>query len=211
MENNDKKETRDNYDDYKAAFFIDSDKEFNLIDSFIKYGMQINSLNGVFCGRDVIYVPSEEYERVLLYGKKFITSNNFDNTRWVNYYDEVRNCYYIDIAYAIVNPFDSEVKAKMDYVRDFMYGVSDDSTPKELFSYFKDMSNYLKVERIARNRNRIDNALLLQPLSNDYERMYKLTRDFIEKEGYGPFKTIYPVSFDGEVKKEEYPILAKRK
>ena len=160
-----------------------------------------------YIGYDVISVPPKEYERVLIEGKKYARDNDL-GMWWVDHYNLRRSpIASVDIAYGMLPRAPIPGEEKHDYsFRGFW--SEDKSTPPYLLDYLNEMKAYLKIEKLFRTYNHADKALTLTPLSLDYEEQLGLIKEFIYKNGYGPFNKIYPLKVTGELIKE--PIKVKK-
>ena len=175
--------------------FISSDKKYILyMLDYIKNDLGISEAD-YFCyaGKFVICVPKEMYENVLLNGRKFACKEENFNIGWINHYNERRTeigaC---DVGYGRLPKILIPGEEKKQYGDRFFWGCIDERTPRTILEYFDSMKDYLKVDKILREYNRVDDALTISPFSPDYDEMSKLFKEFVEKYGYGPFKTIYP-------------------
>ena len=191
--------------------FISSDKKYILyMLDYIKNDLGIPEADYfTYCGKYVICVPKDKYESVLLNGRKFACKEENFNIFWINHYNERRTeigaC---DIGYGRLPKTLIPGEEKKQYGDRFFWGCFDDRTPRTILEYLDSMKDYLKVDKIIREYNRVDDALTISPLSPDYEEKSKLFREFVEKYGYGPFKDIHSLTFTGEYVKQ--PILVKK-
>lgn len=154
-----------------------------------------------FIGYDVVSVDPSEYERVLKEGKEYAVKNNL-GIWWVDHYNDRRSpIASIDLAYGVLPAtlLPGEEKKEYSY-REFWR--DDKFTPPYLLEYFRVMKEFLKVDKIYRTYSCANSAITISPLSLDYENQMKLMEEFVEKYGYGPFETIYPLRFTGELVKE---------
>ena len=71
------------------------------------------------------------------------------------------------------------------------------------------MANYINVEKIFREYSTCENAMTIAPLTQDYKEKSELFKKFVEEYGYGPFETIKPLTYTGELVEE--PIYVKKK
>ncbi len=184
----------------KSAFIIGSSDSAKLMRNFLTQEMEIKAIKEwSYCGRDVIDVPKTDYEKVLLEGQKYVIDKNLSYVSWLNHYNELVSCGYLQLAYAMLDP------RKGDYS-----WCMDEYLPKDVLEYLKQMRKYLGVE-VLQSYNRVDNALCFQPESLDYQKQLELMSAFISKEGIGPFSVIRPMTFTGELQKEErFPIKVKK-
>ena len=86
----------------------------------------------------------------------------------------------------------------------------DKNTPPYLLEYLASMRKYVCNNGTIRaiKRECSGNYMHLMPYGIDYDEKRKLLEEFIEKYGYGPFETIYPLKYTGE--KEETPFQLKK-
>lgn len=185
----------------KSAFIIGSSESTKLMRNFLTTEMKIEIIQEwSYCGRDVIDVPKEDYERVLLEGQKYAIDKNLSYVSWLNHYNELVSCGYLQLAYAILNRNDEG----------YFHWCIDEYLPKDILEYLKKMRKALGVH-VHQSYNRVDNALCLQPRSLDYQKQLELMNAFVEKEGIGPFDIIRPMTFTGKLQNEEsFPIKIKK-
>ena len=84
----------------------------------------------------------------------------------------------------------------------------DKNTPPYLLEYLASMQRYVCNTGIIRaiKRECCGNKLYLMPYGIDYDEKKKLLEEFIEKYGYGPFETIYPLTYTGEQEKKPFQL-----
>ena len=158
-----------------------------------------------YIGYDIIIVPYQDYEHVLIEGKKYARQKNW-GMWWVDHYNDRRGpVASIDIAYGLLpkNPIPGEEKVDYSYRR---FWFDDKYTPPYLQAYLNEMKDYLKVEKLFRDYHYADDALTLAPLSLDYEEILELMKEFINEYGYGPFRKIHPKTITGEFIKEPFKV-----
>lgn len=183
--------------DLKSTFIFGSNKSFTLTKGFIQKDMGISQIKlWSYCGRDVLDVPKENYEQVLLEGQKFAIKNKLESTSWLDHYNEPGTVGYMKMAYAFLG----------ERQGDCMWCIKD-NLPKDILEYLRAMSNYLKTE-VHQAYNVADNALLIQPKSLDYAEQFELLNEFTQKEGVSPFSEIKQMTFTGKLFSDKtYPVL----
>ena len=194
--------------DMKDTFLANTHESAEIMLDFIRNDLKIDdSYIWNYIGYDVVSVNPKEYEHVLKEGKKFACKEDF-GLWWINHYNERRGpIVSCDIGYCFIQqePIEGEVNDKKERI----FWIDDDYTPKCIVEYLKDLKDYLKVKELNRDYSSADRALRITPLSLDYEAQSALFKEFVTKNGYGPFETIHTINFDGSLNKE--PILVKKK
>lgn len=185
----------------KSAFIIGSSESAKLMRNFITTEMKIETTKEwSYCGRDVIDVPKSDYERVLLEGQQYVLDRKLSYVSWLNHYNELVNCGYLQLAYAILN---KNEEGDMSW-------CIDEYLPMDILEYLKRVRKALGVN-VHQTYNSVDNALCLQPQSLDYQKQLELMSAFIEQEGTGPFQIIKPMTFTGQLQNEKsFPIKVKK-
>ena len=162
-----------------------------------------------YIGYYVVSVDPKEYEHVLVEGKKFAYQEDL-GMYWLNNYNVRRSpIASYDIGFAILPkkliPGENE-EGKSN--RSFWETDYENRTPQVILDYFENMREYLKVQKIFRTFTSSDeDGLIITPLSIYYNTEMELLKEFVGKNGYGPFKEIRPMSITGEIQKEPIPIL----
>ena len=184
---------------FKSAFIFGSNSSSVLTRDFIEKKLNVSPIKvWSYCGRDVLDVPTERYEEVILEGQKFALENKLESTSWIDHYKELGSVGYIKLAYAFLG----------ERQGDFIWCIKD-YMPKDVLEYLKAMSKYLKTE-VHQEYNQSDNALLIQPKSLNYDEQFELINEYIAKEGNGPFVKIKQMTFTGKLLNDKtYPILEK--
>ena len=199
-----------NIEKMKDVFMSGDKKNMLFMLDYIKNNLGVSEADyWNFIGYYVISVPYDQYENVLLNGRKFACGEDF-GIYWLNHYNERRGpIAACDIGYGLLPKTSIPGEEKEENANREFWGYYDERTPKIILEYFDAMKKYLKVDKIIRDYHISNDALRISPLNYDYESKSKLFREFIEKYGYGPFKEIHPLTFDGEY--VEQPILVKKK
>lgn len=175
----------------KPAFLVGIDST-KLMKNFLKEEMKIEIVRDwPSVGRNVLDVPKEDYERVLLEGQKYALSKNIF-VHWINQYGEAVECGYLELAYAILRR--RRKGTKLWCVDKFL--------PEDVMKYLTKMREFLGVD-VKQSYNGIDRALCFMPQGLDYQKQLEAMKEFIIKEGTGPFARIIPMTFTGEVQKKE--------
>ncbi|MCI8544861.1 MAG: hypothetical protein HFH09_01360 [Bacilli bacterium] len=184
----------------KSAFIIGKEST-TLMKNFLTKQLEIRILREwQCCERDVIDVPAKEYERVLLEGQKYVVEQNLQAVCWINQYGEAIECGYLELAYAILR---RQRKGNALW-------CLDKYLPDDVKEYLRKMSVALGVD-VGHFYNETDRALCLAPQSLDYQEQLKLMKEFIVKEGTGPFSRIIPLTFTGKKQEKESFFLMKVK
>ena len=161
-----------------------------------------------YIGYEVVSVPPEKYELALREGKKHAVDLNI-GMYWLDHYNVRRSpIASSDIGYGILPKLLVPGEEREEYKDRSLWGSYDDRTPQYLLEYFDSMKSFLGVSKIFRTYNGAEDALTITPLSLDYEEQNRRLKSFVERYGYGPFETIYSLSFTGELEKP--PILVKK-
>jgi len=191
-----------NDENMKDVFLTSNKRDMLYMLDYLKETAQITEAEyWNYIGYYVIHVPKEEYEYALKEGRKFACAEDF-GIYWVDHYNTRRGpIASVDMAYAYL-PDTLIPGEEMKQYRKRYFWSDDEYTPKTLLEYFKSMSNFLEVDRICRHYNDGDKAMILSPLTQEYEEKMELLKKFIEEYGYGPFKEIQPLTYTGELIKE---------
>ena len=186
----------------KGVFITPEEPIANTMLSYIRNGLDIkDAYKYYYCGRAVINVPSKDYEEILRKGKKFACESGVDLNwlSWLDFQDRLRHpVSSVDIGYGFFPKKLIPGEEKKKYANRYLW-AEDTYTPPYLIDYFEAMKDYLNVDKIYREYNQSENAMTISPNSLDYEKQMELFDGFIEKYGYGPFETIKPLSFTGEI------------
>lgn len=159
-------------------------------------------------GYKVICVPPNEYERILREGKKYAKEKDM-GMYWLDYKDVRRSpIASVDIGYGSLPKGLLPGERKEDLSNRRILEI-DEYTPKCVLDYFGAMKEHLKVDSIFRTYNRVDNAIIITPLSLNYEEQKARLAEFIVENGYGPFETINPLTFTGKYVKEPFQYVKK--
>lgn len=176
----------------KSAFLVGIDST-KLMKDFLTKEMKIEVVKEwSYVGRKVIDVPKKDYERVLLEGQKYAISENISSVHWINQYNEAIECGYLQLAYAILRR-----KRKGDILWCLDKFLSDD-----VREYVTKMRESLEVD-IKQSYCGADRALTLMLQGLDYPKQLAKMKEFIIREGTGPFARIIPMTLTGEVEKKE--------
>lgn len=184
----------------KSAFIIGGDST-RLMKKFLTKDLQIEITREWKCAdRNVIDVPRKDYERVLLEGQKYAVEENLSYVYWINQYNEAIRCGYLQLAYGILR---RQRKGNPLW-------CLDKYLPEDIMEYLRKMRDALGTD-VEHSYHDVDRALCFTIQSLDYQEQLKLMRDFIVKEGAGPFSRIIPLTYTGEKQEKESFFLMKMK
>lgn len=194
----------------KDVFLSNNKETILLMLDYLKKSLDISEAKiWNFIGYYVIEVPFKDYEKALLNGRKFACEKDI-GLYWVNILNIRRGpIAACDIGYAILPNEYIPGEKENGYFDRNLWGSDVEHTPEIILDYFDSMKEYLNVDKIISKYYASDEALSITTLASDFEEKSKLFREFVENNGFGPFKEIYPLSFSGEYNKQ--PILVKKK
>ena len=153
-----------------------------------------------------ISVPKRTYEWALRNGRNYAYAEKL-GIEWVNYDGDKRPSATMDMACAILPDTLLPGEELHNYSERYHWDL-DKNTPPYLLSYLSSMERYVCISGIIRaiKRECWGNKVYLMPYGIDYDEKRKLLEEFIEKYGYGPFKTIYPLKYTGEQEIEPFQL-----
>ena len=191
--------------------FLTSDKEIMLL--MLKYIREELNIPEAdywnFIGYNVIHVPKDQYEYVLLNGKKYACEKDW-GMYWINFYNQRRSpIASYDIGYGLLPKTKIPGEEEPQYKDRSLWGRFEENTPRTILEYFKSMKKFLKIDKIIKSYIASDDAIRITPVDQDYEAKSKLFKEFVETYGYGPFREVHPLKFNGEYVKE--PILIRER
>ena len=191
--------------DMKPAYMFAGQDNASIMLDFIKDRMGVEDADwSTYCGRYVIYVDPKKYKKIITIGRTMAARNNWKDICWLDEYGIIRSAIgTCDVAYAYLPKGEVEGEELCGFRK--AWGYDDKQTPKILLDYFKSMADYLQVPLI-REYNTADNAITLSPRDTDYEYQEEMIRQFIEKNGYGPFESIYPLTTTGKLIRKPFKI-----
>lgn len=161
-----------------------------------------------FIGYGRIFVPKRTYEWALRNGRNYACSEKF-GIDWVNYNGSRNPSAIMEMACAVLPDTLLPGEEMPNYSERYNWDL-DKNTPPYLLEYLASMRKYVCNNGTIRaiKRECSGNYMHLMPYGIDYDEKRKLLEEFIEKYGYGPFETIYPLKYTGE--KEETPFQLKK-
>lgn len=193
----------------KDAFLTSNKRDMLYMLDYLKETAQITeAYYWNYIGYYVIDVPKEQYEYALKEGRRFACAEHF-GIYWVDHYNKRRSpIATVDMAYAFLpDTLIPGEENKKCHNRELW--IEDEYTPKTILEYFDSMTNYIKVEKIFREYSVFDKAMTIAPLTQEYEEKMELLKKFVEEYGYGPFETIKPLTYTGELIEE--PMYVKKR
>ena len=193
----------------KPAFIVGDSQSSKIMKNYIKNSLCIENEWFSYCGRDVITVPEDKYIQVLKEGRVFAKENKLSCISWLDTDRIITSIEETTIGYGMLpeNFVDAKgCKASLLlYIPEFQ--------PDELRKYILMLQRYLKSE-VAIKYHEGENALQIFTINFDYEQQMTKFLEFVEIFGNGPFTKIYPLTYDGAIKKnekgEKAPMLAKK-
>ena len=198
-----------NDENMKDVFLTSNKRDMLYMLDYLKETAQITEADyWNYIGYYVIHVPKEEYEYALKEGRRFACAEDF-GIYWLDHYNKRRGpIASVDIAYAYLpDTLMSGEEQKKYRTREFW--IDDEYTPITIVKYFYSMAKFIEVDKIFREYSTADNAMTIAPLTQDYKEKSELLKKFVEEYGYGPFETIKPLTYTGELINE--PMYVKKK
>lgn len=184
----------------KPAFLVGID-DTRLMKDFLEKELKIEVVQErKYAVRNVLDVPKEDYKKALLEGQKYAALQNLSYVYWINQYNEAVRCGYLQLAYAILR---RQRKGNPLW-------CIDKYLPEDIMEYLQKMREALGVD-VEHSYHEADRALCFTPQSLDYKEQLKLMKEFIVREGTGPFSRIIPLTFTGEKQEKESFFLIKVK
>ena len=157
-----------------------------------------------YMGYDVVSVDPEEYERVLLEGRKYAIENDL-GMWWIDCNNTRRApIASMDIGFGILPEtlLEGEPVGNDRHIWDIP-----DANPPIIVDYFAKMQEYFGKEIIRVDKKYwSDNGMTITPVTKDidFEKYQNLLAEFIIEHGTGPFTEIHPLTFTGKYIEEPF-------
>lgn len=153
----------------------------------------------------VICVDPNEYERVLLEGRKFAIENNY-GILWIDCYGNAHApIASMNIGVALLPEVLIDGETYEDDRNDWHI---DGKTPASIIEYFSKLKEYLGSEIIRIDREYSGNAIIIKlvTIDLDFKKYENLLAQFVIETGNGPFTGICPLTFTGEFVEEPFKV-----
>ena len=158
----------------RNAFVFDGKMSLKLMRNYITKAIKIPVFSSVYVSGELTR------DSIAVFEKKFALLEELKDVEWVNYYDET-----VELLESILACVTMQVGQR----------------PEDVLSYLKRVKNAIDVPNLWKKEfNHFgENAFCLFTLGLDQEEKVQKLREFVESEGMGPFKEMYPLSSTGKV------------